>query len=342
MNQARIGGKPRLFVSSTYIQKLIVMRNFAVLMIFVIVSSICHAQNNVTGIVTDINGNGLPGARIKNSSRSELVTKGDATGHFKIQAETGDRLVVELIGFSSRQILITAEKKEYVIVLVELDLSSESVVVTAISSRSLWTGATLFYNLDGSDLDNVVGAGKVLLNTARRATGKFRLNIIGNISKFSSAADTKNPSSDILEISQSSQGLSAGFEPLYMIVNNSSTRNYLNLYSNLMYKLNNFQKINNTEENIALSQGRFTVGLEWEGVEFSDGGNLIHVGIEGTKSIFSASGYEKVFNKNIKSLSSAEVTVIVPLFSNLGLLVNYTMTKGIKPVFGAGIILGTK
>lgn len=51
------------------------------------------------------------------------------------------------------------------------------------SLESSIAGATLFYNLNGNNIDNLVGAANVKLNTASNFTGDFRLNVVGNITK---------------------------------------------------------------------------------------------------------------------------------------------------------------
>ena len=207
------------------------------------------------------------------------------------------------------------------------------------NSASTWIGSQLFYNLDGSTLDNVVGAAKIKINTVKRLeNSNFNLNVIGNISKFSGAVDRENIDRDLREISQSEQGLAIGLEPLYKIIDLNEIK--LQAYGGLMYKLNHFQNINAEGDDVGLSQGRFSLGLQIEALQFSDGGGLLHLSIEGGSSIFvDQDKYAQVFNENRSSLAFVESTFILPLFGQFGLLAKYVITEDIKPVFGAGIII---
>jgi hypothetical protein len=313
------------------------MKAIQLILVFLIFFQFSLAQTIITGAITDGSGKPVQGVSIKNRSQKGVNTISFADGTFTIPANLKDTIEVSLIGFNPSIFIVNSLDNPNKIKLAENLL--EDVIVVASSSRSSWVGATLFYNLDGSNLDNVVGAGKVKLNTVKNLNGPFRLNVIGNISKFSSATNTEKISSDILEISQSTQGLSAGLEPIYLIVNNPQDKIYFNAYGNLLYKLNNFQKVNNSDKDIALSQGRFTLGLEFDGIEFSDGGGLLHFGIEGSLTSFSKDKYNQIFNQQKSSLYTLEMTFIMPLFGKLGLMLNHTITQGIKPVSAVGMVI---
>lgn len=208
------------------------------------------------------------------------------------------------------------------------------------TSESSWIGAQLFYNFDGTNLDNVVGAAKVKLNTAKNTRARFKLNIIGNIAKFSSALDKENLSTDLRELSQSEQGFIVGFEPIFTLIKKTEgTKAKLNLYGNLAYKVNNFQNINEEKENGTLSQARFLAGVEFEGVEFSDGNGTLYASIEAGGNFFDSNQYVKIFNEKKSSLLFVESTFIMPISGKFGLMFKYTITQYSTPAFGSGIII---
>jgi hypothetical protein len=208
----------------------------------------------------------------------------------------------------------------------------------ALSTESSWIGAQLFYNFDGSNLDNVVGAAKVKLNTAKYSTTRFKLNIIGNIAKFSSALDKEKLSTDLREISQSEQGLIVGFEPIYKLLKNSPATK-LNLYGNLAYKINNFQNVNEDNESGSLSQARFLAGIEFEGLQFEDGNGMVYFSLELGGSFFDKNQYKKIFNEEKSSLKFIESTFIMPISGKFGLMLKYTITQYSTPAFGSGIVI---
>lgn len=289
----------------------------------------------------------IPGATIlvySDSNQLKLNTMTDLNGLFSIPAQPGDKLIINFIGFNSQSLVIGEKTPENITIFLGQDESIQEVVVTAFasSSASSWIGATLAYNIDGQDSENIIGSSKVKLNTSKRFTGHFRLNVIGNIAKFSGNIDTTAFRKDIREIVQSSQGLSIGLEPLYIIKEDFVNDLHIRSWVTLNYKVNQFKGVGleSTSKNVTLSQFRLTTGAEIEAIEFQDGGRLIHFGFEGAISTFSSDKYFQVFNEDRSTLFSFEWNVTVPVFGSLGFTAGQTISSGIKPVFFAGIIIG--
>lgn len=205
------------------------------------------------------------------------------------------------------------------------------------NSRSTWIGAQLFYNFDGSNLDNTVGAATIKLNTASNISKKhFELNVVGNIAKLSSAVDKDNLSRDLREISQSAQGLNIGLEPIFKIIDTTGCK--FDIYGNIGYKINSFQDVNDDGDDVGLSQGRFMVGAQIEFLKFDDD-SMLHLSVEGGASVFDKNEYAKVFGKPKSSLLFLETMVILPIGKKFGFLTKYTLTQYGTPVFGAGLVV---
>ena len=78
---------------------------FASVMLLLFGSSALHAQNLVTGKVSDKAGQPLPGVNvIKKGTTSGTST--DASGNFSIEASSNDILVVSFIGYQSQEVVV--------------------------------------------------------------------------------------------------------------------------------------------------------------------------------------------------------------------------------------------
>lgn len=323
----------------------------------ILFSTLAFSQKQIfSGIVVDLNSKQpLPGVTIfvySESNHLDSSTKTDSNGIFSISAEPGDRLSIVSNGYTLYELKIEASTPaqiQFPILLEPQDISNlnigdldEVVVSFTGSSLSSWVGATLAYNLDGQDSENIIGSSKVKLNNAIRFKGKFRLNVIGNIAKFTGTIDTAAVRKDIREIVQSTQGLSIGLEPLYIIKEDRTNDLYIRTWITTNYKVNQFKdiEVGASKENVTLSQFRLTAGAEIDAIRFEDGGRLLHFGIEGAMSIFNSEKYMQVFKEDRNKLFSLEWSVTIPVFGALGFNFGQTISNAIKPVFSAGIIIG--
>ncbi|MDQ1088582.1 carboxypeptidase-like regulatory domain-containing protein [Siphonobacter sp. SORGH_AS_1065] len=309
------------------------------LFLFLIISANLFGQE-IRGVVKDEMGDPIPGTTVKVKNK-KISTVTDALGNFKIKASIGDTLEFQFIGFSPTYRVI-GRQDSYEINLTSSNYKLYEVmgVAAATSTESQWVGANLFYNFDGSNLDNVVGGAKVQLSTAKNLTGAFRFYVVGNIGKFSSGVDKADLEKNIKDIVQSEQGLSVGLCPLYRIMDKPNLK--IRTWSTINYKLNSFNNIEDGQGNktsIALNQGRLTLGGEIEAIEFIDNENKMHLGIEGSYTFFDKNTYYSIFQKERKGILGLEITLVIPIFNKFGFMVNQTFMQGSKPVFGAGLII---
>lgn len=312
----------------------------------VLIFSLNHiltAQVSIQGKVTDASGSPLPGANILiKGTKFSTITRSDGTYELK-DVPVGSTLIVHFIGFTSREMKIEKEKTVYDLTLDYDEAKLTEVVVLgyeAGSSDSEWNGASLFYNLDGSDADNIIGAAKVQINTAVIIPDLLKLHVISNITKPTGNLDTASIRKDIRKLAQSSQGLSFGLEPIFNLLNKPNVK--VRSWVSVNYKLNSFTKKldNRTEETNNLSQARFTIGAELYALKFSNSEKSIHIGVEGFLNKFKEQDYKAIFGESKRNLTGAEFTVIIPLFAKLGFILNQTFVRGSKPVIGAGIVVG--
>jgi len=315
------------------------MHQFILALIFMTSAFVSFGQRTISGKVTDTAGNPQPGVNVViKGSANGTVTGAD--GSFRLDnVKTGDVIVFTLVGYATEEVKVHENTPSNLNVTINEGQYYSEVVVSAMSSESSdWIGATLAYNLDGSDPDNIIAAAKTKINTATKFKGKFRLSTIGNFAKPTGTIDTASLRKNIRSVAQSSQGLSIGLEPLYNIKHTSDLD--FRGWATFNYKLNIFGIENDgKKEDVNLRQFRLTTGLELDAFEFDNGGKRIHLGIEGAWTKFSSETYKKIFNEDKNSLYSLEWLVVVPLTGNLGIAAGQTLVKGIKPTFSAGIIV---
>lgn len=241
----------------------------------------------------------------------------------------------------SRYIIASNNTDDIIFYLDYVGLEELLVSGMAISSASSWVGATLAYNFDGNSSENVIGAAKVNINTVKRFTGAFRLNVIGNIAKFTGIVEQDELDRGIRDLVQSSQGFSAGLEPLYTVKNDIDFT--ARVWGNLNYKLNQIQdvEVDLVKENVTLHQFRLAVGGEIEALEMTNGGRRMHFGLELSMTFFDEAKYQMVFNDTKSSLFAIEWSYILPLTGDLGLIVGQVISPSIKSALNVGIIIGT-
>lgn len=319
------------------------MKNL-LLFIFILIYNLGFCQNEYKGKIIEADTKEqLPGVSITvNSSDGSFKggTHTDINGTFAVSANLGDILEFFYIGFLPSKLVIDENTELNFVYELEPSIGLEGVVVTGVgSSSSSWVGATLAYNLDGNSSENVIGAAKVKINTVKRFDSRFRLNVIGNITKFSGVVEIDELDRGIRDLIQSSQGLSVGMEPLIFVKDTEDTK--LRVWGNLNYKLNQFQdvEINSISENVSISQFRVAAGGEVEAFKMLDGERFIHLGIEISKTYFDENKYQMVFNDSKSSLLALEWSFILPLNGSLGIVFGQVLSPDIKSTFNAGIII---
>lgn len=91
------------------------------------VAPIIEAQKNIKGKVVDAGGQALAGATIK--VRNGMSSSTDQNGEFQVNANAGDVLTVELLGFEAQTITIRAQTNYSITMKVKVDALDEVVVV---------------------------------------------------------------------------------------------------------------------------------------------------------------------------------------------------------------------
>jgi hypothetical protein len=305
------------------------------LFLLVVFCELLNAQDKVKGVVKGSDNNPIPGVIVVNSTKN-IETTTDVKGEFEIHAVKNDVIKVSFVGYVTNEFVIADDKVKLIIQLAEEKGDLNQIVVAAVSPRSYWLGATVAYNVDGAEVDNIVGSAKIGINPVERRHLGAYWGIVGNFANFISAQNKEKTNKDLLKVAQSSQGLSIGIAGTWEVLPSTKDFNF-RFYLTTGYRLNAFQKVGEDSISVGLSQFRNSLGIEFEGLKFKNGGKL-HFSFEGSLAAFSQNKYELVFGEKKSSLSSLEITAILPIAQNIGFLANGTYCKNFASVYQFGII----
>lgn len=296
-----------------------------------------NAQTKIKGVIKDKDNAPLVAASVTNK-QTKKATQTDINGRFEIEASVNDILVVGFVGYATSEITVSDDKANLEIRLLNTEANLESQVVSfsSLSPKSYWLGATIGYNIDGADVDNVVGSAKIGINPVKRQYLRADWGIVGNFANFISAQDKDKMDKNLTKLAQGAQGLSIAVAATWELLPRANDLN-VRFYFTSGYRFNAYQKVGKDSINVGISQFRNTAGLEMEGLEFKNGGKL-HFSAEAGLSVFSEKKYELVFSGKKSSLLNFEATVILPIASNIGFIASGTYAKDLIPVYQFGII----
>lgn len=296
-----------------------------------------EAQTKIKGTIRDKDNAPLVGATVTNK-QTKKATQTDANGRFEIEASVNDVLTIGFVGYSTSEVTVSDDKAILDIRLLNTgaDLESQVVAFTSLSPKSYWLGATIGYNIDGADVDNVVGSAKVGINPIKGQYLKAEWGIVGNFANFISAQDKDKMDKNLTKLAQSAQGLSIAVAGTWELLPKGNDFN-MRCFFTTGYRFNAYQKVGKDSVTVGISQFHNTAGLEMEGLEFKNGGKL-HFSAELGLSVFSQKKYELVFSEKKSSLLSLAVTAILPIAANIGFIAGGTYAKGMIPVYQFGIV----
>lgn len=193
-----------------------------------------------------------------------------------------------------------------------------------ISANNPWLGGQVGYKFGGTGefADNLIASAR-LMYKIELGTVKFQLPVMGNFSQLKDnisgnlQTDVENEAR-LQDILTSTQGLNIGLYPYYTI----TEKEYFSVIAHgvLMYKVNAFK--DTTENSLYLNQGRISLGAEFHlgKKNIAEGRYPITLSIAPTMTFFDKSDYNKVFGEEKSSISSLEITTVVPIGKGIGVL----------------------
>jgi hypothetical protein len=149
------------------------------------------------------------GAAINNKTKN-ITTITNVNGEFEIEGNVKDIIIVSSVGYIASEFVVTDDRKKFEIQLAFEQNDLTEVVVAGFSPKSYWLGAKLAYNIDGGEVDNIVGSAMIGINAVEGKYWGADWGIVGNFANFISAKNKEKTEKDLLKVAQSSQGLSIG------------------------------------------------------------------------------------------------------------------------------------
>lgn len=285
----------------------------------------------------------------KSTDEKKVVVFTNQEGEFSIDAEIGDKINFNYVGYSSQN--ITIANKDNLTVYLELENKNIGEVVLtnlsspSISSRNFWVGAKIGYNFIGNADDNFfVGSASIALNLLDNNDSHHTFGVIGNIGNFKfnkDSSDTKN----IQKVSQSINGLTVGLGYTHETFikgkskynSNQYPTSYFRQFFHSGVRLTTFTKVGKDSSTVNLAQSVTTIGFEFEQSGFKNGGSIT-ASVGGSLYLFDKNIYKKIFDEEKNKLLTLDFTIILPISKQMGFFVNGTFAKKTSASYILGII----
>ena len=205
------------------------------------------------------------------------------------------------------------------------------------SAFNPWVGAQLLNNFEGTGdfVDNLIVSARVLYEVKTNSTS-FKIPVMGNISELKSdlLTDTEKTKEAINKIILGDQGLNFGIYPYYILNDYDDDDFYLIAHGSLGYKLNGFQLDSTTTE--YLNSGRISAGLEvgYGLLNEVTGDKPITLSLTPVITFFDKEQYQTIFEENLGSIFSFEITGIIPISSTgVGIMIEKVFAnEGNNPI----------
>lgn len=289
-------------------------------------------------------------------------TKVDADGNFNLMANPNDTLLVTLEGYtgnitlptntpSNKSLESTAGGPENHL----LSASAPSLAVSAptsgsslsssssISPQSYWVGASVGSNVNkpsGNSGNNIVGGAGVSINTLKSTPLGATWAIVGNLGNFNSSTDTKDLSTNLSKLSQANSGLNVGIAATWALNDTTQSKHAFRAFGITSYQLNTFSNVGADSSTVSLNQWKTSAGLEFEQQDFNNGGAL-HAGLAAGIGVFDPTAYKKVFGTSKSNILSLDATIVLPLSTQFGFLLEGTYSQYATPTYLIGVIIRT-
>ncbi|MBO9729571.1 MAG: carboxypeptidase-like regulatory domain-containing protein [Chitinophaga sp.] len=316
------------------------MKKYSLLLIIqFLFTTWCMGQDTLKGIVKNAAGEPLEGVTVKTAKRS-IMTPRD--GSFKLEVQHGDRISFNYVGYKSVSYVVDKENLAPLVIKMKDDQELHERVVSAISPRSTWTGAKIGYNLDGDAGEEYFGSAKITLNALKQLPEKWHVAVVGNFGNFVTRLNADEGKKGITDLALTLTGLSIGmagtYTPWHKEKDDGGEKWAIRFYYLPAYRLNTYKNVGADSATVNISQFRNSVGAEFEGLELVKGGK-INISAEASLALMDKNRYNLVFKEKKGSLVSLDVTVILPISSQIGFFADATFIQGNKPNYITGIIL---
>ncbi|MCJ7483827.1 MAG: hypothetical protein MUO31_12790 [Thermodesulfovibrionales bacterium] len=218
-----------------------------------------------------------------------------------------------------------------------LNLTDSDSKAKDIGPKNWAIGVQAYYDLSGGQFAENFQASALALLETFSISDEFNIFFMGNLSSVIGNSSKEDIIDKIKEIQQTSQGINLAFYPHWYKTFTTKLLKSITIYTPIGWKLNAFK--NDVDIIQYLHQFNGSIGIEFALLEGSISKKPITISIEGKLTKFSKTKYESIFGEQKSSLTSLEITAVIPILNGCGIAVNYLNSKEIDPIFSVGLII---
>lgn len=220
----------------------------------------------------------------------------------------------------------------------------ESATDRSLPANNPWVvaGAQVGYKFSGNSdfADGLLASSRIGLQTLRfpGQSARVGLPLIGNISRLSPGLGTDSVGSIADRLTNTAEGINVGLYPYYESIDRSGGGPVqVTFYGSTVWKLN-AAKDRNDSSTVYLNQGRFTMGMGVDLYIAENNTMPLSLSIEPVLTMVNADAFERVTGRRENRLYSVELTGVMPIGNNMGLLAQLGAPDEGKTLFRVGVI----
>jgi hypothetical protein len=213
------------------------------------------------------------------------------------------------------------------------------------SPRNPWVGAKVAYavNSKGGAEKRLQPSALLEVNAWKPSffnkEDRFAFPFVGNLASLATASDADDLKAKAQELIGGDQGIAFGIAPNYRRDLGPTGKYAFIGWMNAGWRLQNL-KDRTTDSSFAFNQGRVAGGAELHIGELAIGDTPATLSVEQVAQLFNRNDYGRAFGTERFWLSNTELTFILPLGGQVGLMVDGVLSNnGLKHAFRFGFLI---
>lgn len=208
----------------------------------------------------------------------------------------------------------------------------------------LVAGAQLGYKVSGNSdfADQFIASTRLAAQwfEFRGQSPQFHLPLIGNLSKLTAETPGDSIGGVISKIVNTAEGLNLGFYPYYEFIDRAGdtpSQAQLTLFGSAGWKLN-AGKDREDSTHVYLNQGRFSMGLGLDLYIMRNNTMPLSLSVEPVLTLVDGDAFRRTTGSSESKIHSLELTGVLPLGNDFGLLGQLTAIDGARSLWRVGVV----
>jgi hypothetical protein len=203
-------------------------------------------------------------------------------------------------------------------------------------------GAQIGYKFSGNSdfADGLLASSRIGLQTLRfpGQGNRVGLPLIGNLSRLSPGLGTDSIGSISDRLTNTAEGINVGLYPYFESIDRTKGGPaQVTFYGSTVWKLN-AARDRTDSSTVYLNQGRFTMGVGVDLYIAENNTMPVSFSIEPVLTLVSADAFERVTGRRENRIYSVELTGVLPIGNNMGLLAQLGAPDDGETLFRVGVI----